>query len=53
MLDAAEEGLCVMEAGHFYTERPVLAHLAALVRAADPTIELELLDTPTIQTIAN
>ena len=53
MLDAAEEGLCVMEAGHFYTERPVLAHLASLVKAADPTVEVELLDAPTIQTIAN
>ena len=53
MLDAAEEGLCVMEAGHFYTERPVLDHLASIVKAADPTIVVELLDAPTIQTIAN
>ena len=51
MLDAAEDGLCVMEAGHFYTERPVLAHLAALVKAADPALEVQILDHPTIQTI--
>ncbi len=51
MLDAAEEGLAVMEAGHFYTERPVLARLAALVKAADPAIKLEILDTPTIKTM--
>ena len=50
-LDAAEGGLAVMEAGHFYTERPVLVHLAALVKAADPTVEVQILDTPTIQTI--
>ena len=30
MLDAAEDSICAIEAGHFYTERPVLAHLAAL-----------------------
>lgn len=51
MLDAAEEGLAVMEAGHFYTERPVLARLAALVKEANGDIEIEILDTPTIQTI--
>lgn len=51
MLDAAEEGLAVMEAGHFYTERPVLSRLAALVKEADSGIEVELIDTPTIQTI--
>lgn len=52
MLDAAEDGLCVMEAGHFYTERPVLARLAALVKEADASIEVEIMRTPTIQTIA-
>ncbi len=51
MLDAAEEGLAVMEAGHFYTERPVLSHLAALVKAADPTVEVVIYDAPTIQTV--
>lgn len=51
MLDAAEEGLAVMEAGHFYTERPVLKKLAALVKAADAGIEVKILDTPTIQTV--
>ena len=51
MLDAAEDGLCVMEAGHFYTERPVLSHLAALIKEADPTIQVQIFDAPTIQTI--
>lgn len=51
MLDAAEEGLRVMEAGHFYTERPVLAYLASLVRAAAPDVEVEICDTSTIKTV--
>ena len=53
MLDAAEDGLCVMEAGHFYTERPVLKHLAALVKAADSSMETQIIGMPTIQTIGN
>lgn len=51
MLDAAEEGIAVIEAGHFYTERPVLRHLAELVKQADDSIEVQILDTPTIQTV--
>ncbi len=51
MLDAAEDGLAVMEAGHFYTERPVLKALAALVKEANSNIEVEILDAPTIQTV--
>ena len=50
MLDAAEDGLATMEAGHFYTERPVLSYLSALVKNADPTVEVEIIGTPTIQT---
>ena len=51
MLDAAEDGICAVEAGHFYTERPVLQRLAALVRAADPAVEIKILNTPTVQTV--
>ena len=50
MLDAAEDGLATMEAGHFYTERPVLSYLATLVKNADPTVVVEIIDSPTIQT---
>lgn len=32
-LDAAEDGLNIIEAGHYYTEAPVLAKLAELCRA--------------------
>ena len=51
MLDAVEDRIAVIEAGHFYTERPVLARLAALVKQADPAIEVKILDTPAIQTV--
>ncbi len=44
MLDASEEGLALIEAGHFATERPVCRHLAALLQEADPTLEIEVAD---------
>lgn len=53
MLDAAEDGLAVMEAGHFYTERPVLQRLASLLKEADNSIQIEIVSAPTIQTITN
>jgi dinuclear metal center YbgI/SA1388 family protein len=48
MLDGAEEGIALIEAGHFATEVAVCQRLAALVREADPTVEVEILDKPTI-----
>lgn len=42
MLDGPEEGLVLLEAGHYATEAPACAHLADLVRAADAAIEVEL-----------
>lgn len=48
MLDGAEEGIALIEAGHFATEVAVCHKLAALVKEADPTIEVEILDKPTI-----
>lgn len=50
-LDAAEEGLVLIEAGHYATERPVCDRLAALVREADPAITLEILNAPGIRTV--
>ena len=32
VLDASENGLNILEAGHYYTEAPVLAHLADICR---------------------
>lgn len=48
MLDAAESGINVIEAGHFATERPVCARLCELVREADPTVEVEMYMEPTL-----
>ena len=50
-MDAAEEGLVLIEAGHYATERPVCKRLAALVREADPALEVEIFDTPTVKAI--
>lgn len=49
MLDAPEEGLLLIEAGHYATELPVCTHLAALVHGADPTVEVEILPTARAQ----
>ncbi|MBO5354447.1 MAG: Nif3-like dinuclear metal center hexameric protein [Clostridia bacterium] len=51
MLDGAEEGIALIEAGHFATEVAVCEKLSALVKAADPTVEIELDTTPTIQMV--
>ena len=51
MLDAAECGLSLIEAGHFATERPVLSRLAELLGDVDPDLEIELMATPVIETV--
>lgn len=48
MLDGAEDGLVLIEAGHFATEVPVCEALAAMLREADPTLEIEVLTSPAI-----
>lgn len=51
MLDGAEEGIALIEAGHFATEVAVCRRLAALVREADPLIEVEIYDVPAIKRV--
>lgn len=51
MLDGAEEGMALMEAGHFATEIAVCHRLAAWVKEADPTVEVEICDRPAIKMI--
>ena len=51
--DAAEEGLVLIEAGHYATEFPVCEGLAALLYEADADIAVEVLDAPTVQTISH
>lgn len=48
MLDAPEDGMCMIEAGHFATEVPVLALLAEFVRELTPGAEVTVLSTPTL-----
>ena len=48
MLDGAEEGIALIEAGHFATEVAVCHRLAALVKAADADLEVEIYDRPAI-----
>ena len=40
-IDAADSGLCVISAGHFFTENPVLAVLEEQITSFDPEIKVE------------
>ncbi len=51
MLDAPEEGLLTVEAGHYATEFPVCEYLARLVREAIPAAEVEIFKTTTLHTL--
>ena len=51
MLDAAEEGLVLIEAGHYKSELPVCHVLDTLVRMLAPDVETEVMDAPTIQVV--
>jgi len=41
MLDAKASGLCLITAGHYHTERPVLAKLCSLIKEKFPETEVE------------
>ncbi len=51
MLDAAECGINVIEAGHFATERPVCDYLRKLLLEADPSLNVDLFTEPTLKTL--
>jgi putative NIF3 family GTP cyclohydrolase 1 type 2 len=51
MLDAPEEGIAVIEAGHYYTEFPVCDCLRNMVLDAIPDAYVEIMTTATIQTV--
>ena len=53
MLDGAEEGIALIEAGHFATEVAVCHRLAELVQQADPAIAVEVYTKPAIRVAAN
>ena len=51
LLDAADLGLCLIAAGHDYTERAVARSLCATVNEIDPSIELCCYDRVVIETM--
>ena len=48
MTDAKECGINLIEAGHYYTERPVLSVLAQMVKQADGAVEIVIAESNTI-----
>ena len=51
MLDAAEMGLVTVEAGHYETEYPICAYLAAAVKELAPDVTVEVMPTKVIKTL--
>ena len=51
MADAAENGINLVEAGHYYTEVPVLPYLADMVLNADKNIEMIFADSNNIRAV--
>lgn len=51
MTDCADDEINLVEAGHYFTERPALARLSELVRSADPRIECEIFETDLVHHI--
>ncbi|MBE6687600.1 MAG: Nif3-like dinuclear metal center hexameric protein [Ruminococcaceae bacterium] len=51
LLDAHEQGFCVVEAGHYFTEFPVCRVLEAMVKDLDPGIETEIFDFYPVKSI--
>ncbi len=51
LTDCADDALNLVEAGHYFTERPALRRLRELVLSADSTIECEIIDTDLVKHI--
>ena len=51
MLDGREDGMVLLEAGHYSTEFPVCAALAKMVKEADAEIEVEILGTDVLRVV--
>ena len=51
MVDAPDEGINLIEAGHFYTEQPICYHLADMVKELDDDIETRVTWSCRIRTI--
>ena len=51
LTDAPEKGMNLIMGGHFYTENPVCEHLADLIKKADPTVEVTVMNSNTARFI--
>ena len=51
MADAKENGINLVEAGHYFTENPALNALAELVKGAIPTAEIIFADSNNVNAI--
>ncbi len=51
MVDAPEMGINLIEAGHYFTEAPVCEILSELVKKADNSIEIEIINSNEIKVI--
>ncbi len=51
MEEAAEMGINLIEAGHFFTEQPVTDYFCELVSELDPDVYVEILDSNVIKVI--
>ena len=51
MTDAPEGGIALIEVGHYYTERPVLSALDAMVKEADGGIETIIAESGNIKAV--
>ena len=51
MADAKENGINLVEAGHYFTEAPVVDYLADMVKDADESIELFFFDSNNIKAV--
>jgi dinuclear metal center YbgI/SA1388 family protein len=51
LVDAPELGINLIEAGHYFTEQPICSVLARMIRAVDPDIACDVIQSNKIQLI--
>lgn len=51
LVDAPEQGMSLLAAGHYYTEAPVCAVLAAWIAEADPTLTCDIFHSANVTVI--
>ena len=51
MEEAAERGINLIEAGHYFTEQPVTDLFRDIILEADPDVDVEIISSNNITTI--